>query len=31
MEKQTMWFADFVVETQNLPNYANGILGAVEK
>ena len=31
MKKQTMWFADFVVETPNLLNYAKGILGAVEK
>ena len=29
MEKQTMWFAEFVVETPNLLNYAKGILGAV--
>ena len=31
MKMQTMWFADFVVKTPNLLNYAKGILGAVEK
>ena len=31
IKKQTMWFSDFFVETQNLLNYAKGILGEVEK